>query len=106
MNKSKRLSKLLAASIFLGSLTFVPNVYNLPITSIAYAEVKTYTGTSTAMFDFGEDDEQIVAMVKNFAKERAMQAAKEKAGVYLSSYSKTNNLRLVENEVKVITNNK
>ena len=44
-------------------------------------------------------------MIKNFAKEKAMQAAKEQTGAYVSRYSKTNNLKLVAYEVKVITSN-
>ena len=57
------------------------------------------------MFDFGEDDEQIVKIVKSYAQSRAEQAAREKVGVYLSNYSKTKNLHLIENEISTITNN-
>ena len=57
------------------------------------------------MFDFGEDDEKIVNIVKEFAKMRAEQAAKEKAGIYLKSYSKSVNGMINDDDISVVTNN-
>ena len=105
---NKYIKKLIAASLMAGSITFVPNIYFFDyniVSAIAHAEIQTYTGKGKAMFDFGEDDEQIVKIVKSYAQSRAEQAAREQAGVYLSNYSKTKNLHLIENEISTITNN-
>ena len=98
MQNKKLLKKLLITSLAIGSLTFVENIYfnSLPIISIAHAEIREYTGTDTAMFDFGENDEKIVNTVKSMARLRAELAAKEKAGVYIKSYSKSMNNILSE----------
>ena len=109
MNK-KLLKKILAASILVGILNFAPvqmNFYsgNLQIVSVAHAEIKTVFGDDVAMFDFGEDDAKIVNTVKNVAKMRAIQAAKEKAGVYLKSYTTTSNGVLTRDDISAITNN-
>ena len=106
MQNNKLLKKLLIISLAIGSLTFVENIYfnSLPIISIAHAEIREYTGTDTAMFDFGENDEKIVNTVKSMARLRAELAAKEKAGVYIKSYSKSMNNILSEDEISTITN--
>ena len=105
-----KVGKFLVASIILGGINFLPVVLhfdteNLQIISVAHAEIKNYTASDTAMFDFGEDDEFIINTVKNVAKMRAIQAAKEKAGVYLTSYSKTVNGNLTADDISVVTNN-
>ena len=106
MNNKKLFQKLLIASLTIGSLTFIENIYfnSFPIISIAHAEIREYTGTDTAMFDFGENDEKIVNTVKSMARLRAELAAKEKAGVYIKSYSKSMNNILSEDEISTITN--
>ena len=93
MNK-KILPKLLIASVLVGGVNFVPatvnfDAENLQIISVVHAEMQTYEGKDVAMFDFGEDDAEIIETVKNVAKMRAIQAARDKAGVYLKSYSRT-----------------
>ena len=50
--------------------------------SNVHAEMQTYEGKDVAMFDFGEDDAEIINAVKNVAKMRAIQAARDKAGVF------------------------
>ena len=108
MNKKKFLAKLVMASILAGGINFLPvpnfDAGNFQV-SIAHAETKNYTASDTAMFDFGEDDDFIINTVKNVAKLRAIQAAKEKAGVYLTSYSKTVNGNLTADDISVVTNN-
>ena len=101
-----RREKDLIASLTIGSLTFLENTYfnSFPIISLAHAEIREYTGTDTAMFDFGENDEKIVNTVKSMARLRAELAAKEKAGVYIKSYSKSINSILSEDEISTITN--
>ena len=105
-----KVGKFLAASVILGGINFLPcisyfNAENLQIISVAHAEIKNYTASNTAMFDFGEDDEFIINTVKNVAKMRAIQSAKEKAGVYLTSYSKVVNGNLTSDDISVVTNN-
>ena len=77
-----------------GSLTFMPDIYSLQmIIPVAHAEVKNYVATDTTMCDFGEDDPEIVKMIQAAAQSRAIQRAKEQAGVYIKSYTKTINSR-------------
>ena len=107
MNK-KILSKLVIATVLVGGVNFAPvnfNAENLQIISVAYAEVQNVTASDTAMFDFGEDDAQIVNTVKNVAKMRATQAAKEKAGIYVKTYTKTVNSVLTDDEISAYTSN-
>jgi len=91
MNKKKFLAKLIAASVFLGGINFwpVPNfdAGNFQLSTV-HAETKNYTASDTAMFDFGEDDEFIINTVKNVAKMRAIQAAKEKPAYILQAIQK------------------
>ena len=108
MYKKSHLCKLIAASIMAGALTFTSDMsdcYGLHMNiSIAHAEVKTYVGRDTAMFDFGEDDENIVNAVKLCAKTRAIQVAKESAGLYIKSNTKVVDSALLEDEITTITN--
>ncbi len=103
MNK-KFLSKLLATTFLICGINFLPVNFcaeNFKIISVAHAEVKNFTASATATFSFGEDDEKIVAAVKNVAKMRAEQAAKEK----FSAYVKTANKNLSDEDISALTNN-
>ena len=67
----------------------------------ALAEVRVYTGVGTcALGDIGTPEQ-----AKNLAKEKALQNAKEQAGVYLANYTKVTNTHLAANEITTITNN-
>lgn len=106
----KFFSKFLITSMLVCGVNFVPavvnfNIENLQIISVANAEIQNVTASDTAMFDFGEDDEKIVNLVKNVAKMRAEQVAKEKAGVYVSSFSKTVNGVLSDDDISAYTSN-
>ena len=103
----KKLKRLLIASVIVNGLLYTPELYfhDVAIKSVAYAEIKEYSGTDTAMLDFGEDNEKIVNTVKSVAKTRAEIAAKEKAGVYIKSYSKSINAILTDDDISVVTNN-
>ncbi len=110
MQRKKLLPKILTATILVGGINFSPAIVsfdaeNLQIISIANAEVKTYIATDSAMFDFGEDDEQIINTVKGVAKMRAEQAAKEKAGVFIKSRVQTANGVLTDEDIFAVTNN-
>lgn len=91
-----------------GSLIVTPAILNLDagnlVASVARAEIQNYTASDTAMFDFGENDEYTVNTVKKTAQRRAIKAAREKAGVYLSSYSQVVNGNLTKNDISVVTN--
>jgi len=106
----KILPKLLFASVLIGGINFVPAVINftaenLQIVSTAYAAVENVTASGKAIFNFGESDAQIVNTVKNVAKMRAIQAAKEKAGIFVKSSSKTVNGILTDDDISAYTSN-
>ena len=102
------LIKLIIATVTAGILTVTPAILNLDAgnfsASVARAEIQNYTAQDTAMFDFGENDEYIVNTVKITAQRRAIKAAREKAGVYLASYSQMVNGNLTKNDISVVTN--
>ena len=107
---NKNFKRLLIASMAVSFVNFSPVVVNfdnknLQIVSVAYAAVENVTAKDSAIFDFGEDDEKIVETVKNVARMRAIQAAKEKAGIYVKSFSKTVNGRLTDDDISAYTSN-
>lgn len=57
--------------------------------------------TATGVYTMGENDSPKIA--KDAARQEAMRAATEKAGVYVESYSRTKNMQLSEDDVKVIS---
>ena len=66
----------------------------------AWAETQTYTGVGKCAMG----DLVTTAQAKNYAREKALQNAKEQAGVYISTYSRTTNAKLAANEITAITN--
>lgn len=66
-----------------------------------HAEVKTYTGVGKCTMG----DLVTPAQAKNYAREMAMQNAKEQAGVYLASYTSVANTKLTAKEITAISNN-
>ena len=78
----KFLSTIFAASLF--------------VTATGNAEVKTYEGTDE-YFVLGTAEDINVARER--AREKAIRNAREKAGVYVHSYSRTTDFELVEDEV-------
>ena len=110
MNK-KILPKLLIASVLVGGVNFLPAVVNfdaenLQIVSVAHAEVKTVTANGSAGMSFGDDNQKLVKIVKEKAKSLAIQAAKEKAGIYIKSYVKNTNHTLTDDDVTAYTSKK
>lgn len=57
--------------------------------------------TASGAYIMGENDSPKIA--KDAARQEAMRAATEKAGVYVESYSKTKNMELTADDVKVIS---
>ena len=90
MNKKILVSSILAAAI--GSNLFFP--------SSTLAEIRTYTGEG----EYIMSDYETPEVAKQRAKVYAERNAQEKAGVYLQSYSKTENFELVEDEIVTMTN--
>lgn len=82
----KSLRKFLAAGLIAGSLFVMPN---------ANAEVKTYEGID----EYIMNEFETIDIAKQRARQKAERNAQEKAGVYISSYSATKNLELVEDEI-------
>lgn len=100
----KSLKKLIAASMIAGSMTLTPMIddFNVDFSfmSVAHAEIKTYTGVGEYLMSDFETPE----VAKQRAKARAEQNAQEQAGVYVSGYTKVNNMQVTDDEVIVITN--
>lgn len=84
--------KLLAASLIVGNLFYLP---------IAEAEFKTYTAMGV---DYGNELES-QDMVKLRARDKAIKNAVKQAGVYLKTYSRSVNSELTDDEVLAITSN-
>ena len=84
----------------------MPNLdfVSFPFVSVAHAEVKTYVASDTAMCDFGEDDPDIVKVIQAAAQSRAIELAKEQAGIYIKSYTKIMNSTITEDAVSTMTN--
>ena len=107
MNK-KILRSLILSSLAVGLVNFSPIILhenNLQIVSVAYAKVENITAVGRAEFNFSENNSQLVEMAKNYARMNAVQSAKEKAGVYLKSYSRTVNGILTNDDISVVANN-
>ena len=105
---NKNLKKFLIASVAVGSVNFLPiNFYqnNFHIVSVAHAEIQNVVASDSVICDFGEEDEKISNTVKNLAKLRATQAAKEKAGIFVKSHSKTVNGIVTDDDISVYASN-
>ena len=105
----KNLQKLIIASITASVVTFSPiinfdNYGSLHVVSITHAEIQTYVGTGVCRFDFGENDPDMIKKVQAVAQSRAIQAAKEQAGIYIRSYTKTMNSIITEDSISTMTN--
>ena len=99
MRSDKLLHKLLAASLTIGSLTFVPEFYNIPqVTSVSYAEVQTYTGVGEYIISKKETPEFGETNAKQYAERNAL----EQAGIFLSSNSTSINGKLTKDEIVTI----
>ena len=87
--------------IFLLALIIFANIFVANV----HAEIKTLSAVGRAEFNFGENNPQLVEMAKNYARMTAVQAAKEKAGVYLKSFSKTVNGIFTDDDISVVASN-
>ena len=111
MYRKKFLSKFVIASVLVGGINFAPvilnsNSANLQIASVAHAEIKDVTAKDAAILDFADESAEYTAKVQNVAKMRAIQRARERAGVYLKSFSRTVNGVLTADDISAYTSNK
>lgn len=104
---NKFLKKFLVASLAVSAINFSPIIFqnNFQIFSVACAEIKTLTVKGSAGMSFGDNDEKIIKMVKNAARMNAIQSAKEKAGIFVKSFSKTVNGMITDDDISVYTSN-
>ena len=103
MYLKKNLKKIIVVSTILSSFTLAPIIdVDYPmIASIAQAKVQMYQGVGD---DYASEIEsQEIAKLR--ARDKAIRAAVEKAGVYLKSYSRTINAVLTDDEINAIASN-
>ena len=108
---SKKLKKMIAASLTFSGLTLMPavvpafypinTIVDLPIVSVTHAKVTTYTGVGEDYANEYESQE----IAKQRARSKAIRQATEQAGVYLQTYSKSINGRITNDEINAITSN-
>ena len=84
------LNKILFFSFFI--------IINLVTPVLASEQTVIATGT----YLIGDGPNETISVAKDRAREEAMRMASEKAGVYVESYSKTNNSVLTKDEVHII----
>lgn len=65
------------------------------------AEAAPQVIEATGVYIMGDNDSPKIA--RDAARQEAMRAAVEKAGVYVESYSRTKNMQLTEDDVKMIS---
>ena len=88
---TKILSSIAILAIFAVEIFFISSVN---------AEIKIYEGVGE--YIVGDFEKEDVAKLR--AKARAVQNAKDKAGIFLQSYTKTANARLTNDEIIAVTN--
>ena len=86
----KNLRRLIAASLIVGSMTFMP---------IGHAEIQTYTGVGEYIMSDFETPE----IAKQRAKQYAERNAQEQAGIYISSYTKSEDFKITKDEIITIS---
>ena len=67
----------------------------------AACEAAVQTIEATGVYVMGDNDSPKIA--RDAARQEAMRVAVEKAGLYVESYSKTQNMQLTEDEVRTIS---
>ena len=94
---------LLIVSIILVTLTFIQNICNLPQTSVAHAEVKTFEGDGYYIAD------AINSELPEYAKQRAFEKAKriivDKVSYLIKKKYKKQNIKLKKDELRSIASN-
>ena len=94
------MKRLLVANLAINSLIFMPEIYNCPqITSLAHAEVQTYTGVGEYLMNGKETPEIAIENAKMYAERNAQ----EQAGVFLSSRTEVKNGITVKDEIETFT---
>ena len=97
----RKIRKLLAATLIVGTLTFAPEICGVENFPVARADVKLYTAMGV---DYGNEYES-QDIVKLRARDKAIKNATKQAGVYLKTYSRSINNELTDDEILAITSN-
>lgn len=82
------------AATLVGVSCFIPS---------AVSEAEMVNVEADGYYLLGDDDN--ISMAKNRARQDALRMAAEKAGVFITSYTKTKNLSLTDDEIIVISSN-
>ncbi|MBR1397289.1 MAG: hypothetical protein IJ563_07130, partial [Selenomonadaceae bacterium] len=106
---NKRLRAMILSSVMCGGLMLMPTIcpagivngLHLPMVSVAQAKVATYTGVGKYITSDFENQQ----IARQRAIDRAIRNAKDKAGVYLQTYSHSINANLSNDEISAITSN-
>ena len=106
---NKRLRAMILSSVMCGGLMLMPTIcpagivngLPLPMVSVAQAKVATYTGVGKYITSDFENQQ----IARQRAIDRAIRNAKDKAGVYLQTYSHSINANLSNDEISAITSN-
>ncbi|MBR1397400.1 MAG: hypothetical protein IJ563_07695, partial [Selenomonadaceae bacterium] len=105
MINRKLKKKLIAASLAVGALTFVPAICSvstndsLIIISTAHAEVKTYIGVGEYIMQNDQTPDFAIQNAQIYAERNAL----EQAGIFVSSQTVVQNARLKRDEIQTFT---
>ena len=83
------------------ALWFVAGACCLAVLAGGIAEAAVQTIEATGVYVMGDNDSPKIA--RDAARQEAMRSAVEQAGVYVESYSKTQNMELTEDDVRTIS---
>ena len=106
---NKKMRAMILSSVMCGGLMLMPTIcpagivngLPLPMVSVAQAKVATYTGVGKYITSDFENQQ----IARQRAIDRAIRNAKDKAGVYLQTYSHSINANLSNDEISAITSN-
>ena len=99
MYGAKYFRKLITASAVIGAFTFTPQVYHLPMVSIAQAAVQTYTGVG----DYIMQRDQTPDFAIQNAKMYAARNATESAGIAVINLKEVQQHKLTKDEIITFT---
>ncbi len=100
MFNQKFLRKFIVASVAVGTLTFAPEIYGLPLgTAVVHAEIKQYVGVGESIVS----DRETIEIGKQGARLQAIRNAQKQAGVFIGSYSVVKDHELDTDEVVAFT---
>ena len=103
MYVKQKLSRMILASIIVGSITFAPvfeDIESLPIiSSVAHAEMKTFTG----QFDYPLQEEGGLREAREAAKNEAIRDAVERSGIAIKSETEVKNNVVIKDVINLVS---